>query len=527
MPNKTRTAAVIGAGPAGLTAAHELLSRTDVVPVVFEATDRIGGISCTVEHNGNRLDIGGHRFFSKSDRVMSWWLERMPLQKLPEDHIDIAYQGQQRGLAVPDAGVDPHTTDRVMLLRERTSRIFWHDRLFEYPLSLSGSTMRNLGPERLFRSAVSYLRSMSAPIRDEDTLEDFLINRFGRELYQTFFQSYTEKVWGVACDEIPAEWGAQRIKGLSIRKALLHAVDKARGGVASDAVAQREVETSLIERFLYPKFGPGQMWEVVAQEVRDRGGEVLMNQRVVGVRTTEGHVTAVVSADTRTGEQTTTAVDMAVSSMPIPALVDAIDIAAPRSVADVARGLPFRDFFTVGLLVDGLRLPPAPGDDLIKDNWIYIQEPGVQIGRLQIFNNWSPWMVADPSTVWLGLEYFCYDTDPIWRQPDAELTRLGVTELSKIGIIERESVLDSCVVRVPKTYPAYFGSYGDFDVVRGWLQEIPNLHCVGRNGQHRYNNQDHSMLTAMLMVDQLTGEDPTADIWDVNTEEEYHEQRSS
>ena len=519
----TLPVAVIGAGPAGLTAAYELLTRTDITPIVFEASDRIGGISCTVEHNGNRLDIGGHRFFSKSDRVMQWWLDRMPLQKLAEDEVGIAYQGQRRDLDVPADGPDPHETDRVMLLRERTSRIYWQQRLFEYPLSMSGSTMKNLGPERLVRSGASYLRSMIDPIRDEDTLEDFLINRFGRELYQTFFRSYTEKVWGVACDEIPAEWGAQRIKGLDIRKAISHAIGSRRR--SSQDVAQHDVETSLIERFLYPKFGPGQMWEIVAQEIRDLGGEIRMNQRVVGLQTDDDRITGVTAVDTTTGEEHSTAVGMAVSSMPIPALFEALDTHPPADVAEVAADLPFRDFFTIGLLVDELRLPSAPGDDLIRDNWIYIQEPGVQIGRLQIFNNWSPWMVADPSKVWLGLEYFCYDTDPIWHQPDADLVQLGIRELAKIGVIDRDHVRDAVVVRVPKTYPAYFGAYRDFGIVQEWLQRFGNLHCVGRNGQHRYNNQDHSMLTAMLMVDRLTGADPTADIWSVNTEEEYHEEQ--
>lgn len=508
---------VIGGGPAGLTAAHELASRTGAAPVVLEATSRVGGISCTVEHAGNRIDIGGHRFFSQSDRVMRWWLDRLPLEATSDDQLHLRYRGRDRDL-VADDGLDPHEHDQVMLVRERTSRILWRGELFDYPLSLSADTLRSLGLAHAAAAGLSYLHATARPVSPEQTLEDFMVNRFGRVLYGDFFEDYTEKVWGRHPRDIPPDWGAQRIRGLSISRALRHAI-RGGDGLTGDA------ETSLIERFLYPKLGPGQMWETVAEEVADAGGSVLLGQRAVGIERSGDAVAAVVAQDTSTGERTRHPTDLVVSSMPLPALVAALDGPVPAEARSIAEGLPFRDFLTVGLLVDRLLLEPPPGEELVRDNWIYVQDPDVRLGRLQVFNNWSPWMVADPTTVWLGLEYFCDEGDTMWSLPDEQLVATGTRELARLGVVDPLGVIDGMVLRVPKAYPAYFGTYPRLDGLRRWLDGVDGLWCVGRNGQHRYNNQDHSMLTAMRAVDGLVAGQPV-DLWDVNVEQTYLEERT-
>ena len=515
-----KTAVIIGGGPAGLTVAYELLKRSDIEPIVLEQSIQLGGISRTERFKGNHIDIGGHRFFSKSDRVMNWWLNIMPMQQTDEKAFAIQYQGQTRDIEHVGEGPNPEVTDRVMLIRPRKSRIYWRRRLFDYPLSMSADTIRKMGLIRMGRAGFSYMRSMAFPVKPEITLQDFIINRFGRELYDTFFKSYTEKVWGVPCEEIPADWGAQRIKGLSILKAIKHALTSKRNG----DVSQKGTETSLIERFLYPKFGPGQMWETVAEEIRERGGEVLMRHKATKLSTENGSIKAVTLRNEDTGEETTLEADYVFSSMPVRELVRILDADTPQSVRDVADGLMYRDFFTVGLLVDKMKLEEPATGERIRDNWIYIQEPDVLIGRLQIFNNWSPYLVADQSKTWLGLEYFCYESDEIWSRPDSELVELGKQELGKIDIIDPRDAIDGCVIRVQKTYPAYFGSYTRFADVRAYLDRFQNLFCIGRNGQHRYNNQDHSMLTAMISVDNiLKGITGKKNVWEVNTEEEYHE----
>ena len=375
------------------------------------------------------------------------------------------------------------------------------------------------------RVGVSYLRSALSPIEPESNLEQFFINRFGYELYQTFFKSYTEKVWGVPCDQISASWGAQRIKGLSIVKTLTHAAKKALGGVRID-IRQKDTETSLIERFLYPKYGPGQMWEIVADEVKQKGGEVLMRQKVTklladGARIVGAEVT------NSSGEVRQLHADYFISTMPVRQLLHALDCEVPPSILQIADGLIYRDFLSVGLLLKDLKLRTADGR-LVKDNWIYIQEPDVDVGRLQIFNNWSPYMVADPKTVWVGLEYFCFENDALWGKSDEELIAHGRKELVKMNMMDDDAFLDGTVVRMPKAYPAYFGSYDRFSEIREYLDKFENLFLVGRNGMHRYNNQDHSMLAAMAAVDAIAA--GTADkeaIWSVNVEEEYHEERSA
>jgi protoporphyrinogen oxidase len=560
-----KKAIVIGAGPAGLTAALEFLRKTDVKPVVLEASEEIGGISRTIRYKGNRMDIGGHRFFSKSDRVMQWWMDLMPVES-DEGGAEITYQGRQRTVAIPVAveeepplrgmgplkvgdtddevsaeelaehaptvtvvgAAAPGSEDLVMLVRPRKSRIYYLRRFFDYPIKLNGTTVANLGPVRMVKIGVSYVMSRVRPIKEEKSLEDFLINRFGRELYLTFFKSYTEKVWGTPCDTISAEWGAQRIKGLSLTTALKHFVRKMFSSRAKDEggkdIAQKRTDTSLIERFLYPKFGPGQLWEHVAEKVVAMGGEIEMGWNVVGMEVEGTHVVAVEAVNTA-GETRRFEGDYFLSTMPMRDLVRALRVDVPVNVSEVSEGLQYRDFITVGVLANKLDVTESD-KARIRDTWIYIQEPDVLLGRLQIFNNWSPYMVADPTKVWIGLEYFCYESDALWAMPDEELKKFAAGELEKIGILKTAEVLDAHVVRVPKTYPAYFGTYDRFEELRTWIDRFENLFLVGRNGMHKYNNQDHSMLTAMAVVDGIaTGYVDKDAVWGINSEQEYHEEK--
>jgi protoporphyrinogen oxidase len=517
----SKTAVIIGAGPAGLTAALEFLRRSDIRPIVLEATNRIGGISCTIEYKGNRMDIGGHRFFSKADRVMDWWTALMPVATSEPGEQTIRYQNRARSIvASADTTAD---SDLVMLVRPRKSRIYFLRSFFDYPLALNGKTLGQLGLWRTFKIGISYIRARIFPRRQEKTLEDFLINRFGQELYGTFFKSYTEKVWGVPCDHISAEWGAQRIKGLSLRTAISHFLRQTFGRSGRGDIAQKKTETSLIEKFLYPKYGPGQLWEYVARLVTEQGGEVRL-----GMRADKVHVEGkrVISVDVDgTGKRETIHADYVFSTMPIRDLIRSLDVPVPPDIRAIAEGLVYRDFITVGLLVDKLAVTETDGS-LLKDTWIYIQEPDVLVGRLQIFNNWSPYMVADPSKIWIGLEYFCYENDELWKMPDAEIARFAVAEIEKIGILRASDVLDSHVVRVPKTYPAYFGTYKRFEELVEYMNGFENLFLVGRNGMHKYNNQDHSMLTAMTAVDNIiAGNLDKASLWEINTEQEYHEEK--
>jgi protoporphyrinogen oxidase len=526
-----RTAIIIGAGPAGLTAAYELLERTDIQPIVLEMSTYMGGIARTINYKGNRIDIGGHRFFSKSDRVMDWWRSMMPIQGAQSagGTLKVSYQNKSRDIAVQADGPDPDHEDLVMLVRSRLSRIYFLRKFFDYPLKLDIATAMNLGLPRLVKIGMSYTAARLRP-RPERSLEDFFINRFGQELYATFFRDYTEKVWGVPCSQIGPEWGAQRVKGLSVTAVLLHALKSL---VPRDgSIEQKDTETSLIERFLYPKFGPGQMWELVADKVRARGGAILTEHAVDGLALRDGAISEVRAVDERTGEKKTFIADYVFSTMPVRELIAGIDGAVPEDVRAIAAGLQYRDFMTVGLLTKKLKIRPEPSqpggeNGTVPDNWIYIQEPDVKVGRLQIFNNWSPYMVSDPSKVWIGLEYFVNEGDELWTMEDKAFAEFAVRELAKIDIIDPADVLDHTVIRVPKTYPSYTGSYTQFDRLRAFTDTIPNLFLIGRNGMHRYNNQDHSMLTAMTVVDNLIeGRREKSNVWQINTEDEYHEEKS-
>ena len=508
---------IIGAGPAGLTAAIELLKKGHAV-TVLEATDWIGGISQTVRYQGNRMDIGGHRFFSKDERVNRWWAQLMPLQGAPA--WDDALLDAEKEYA--PSGPDPQETDRVMLIRDRVSRIYFHRHFFDYPISLKWSTIRNMGFLTTLRAGSSYLFSCVHKL-PETSLENFYINRFGRVLYSMFFESYTEKVWGRHPSRISADWGAQRVKGLSIRTILKDIFRKLLG-------TKGEVETSLIERFYYPKYGPGQLWELVADEVKSLGGQIKMNCPVSVLETESGRVLAVRYREV--GEEKRLAADAVFSSMPVRELVDDLCGAEiPEDVRLAAKTLPYRDFITVGLLVKDLLIHNDTKRRTIRDRvpdcWIYVQDKDVQLGRVQIFNNWSPYMVKDPEgTVWVGLEYFCEEGDELWQKSEAELIDLGKREIEKIGIARGADVLDAHAERVKKAYPAYFDGYAQMDRIIRFLDGFENLYCIGRNGQHRYNNMDHSMATAFAAVEILEkgGGDKSA-LWRVNTEQSYHEEK--
>ena len=510
-----------------MTAAFELLERSDdFVPVIVEATGDIGGISKTVNYKGNRIDIGGHRFFSKSDRIMEWWQARMPIIGAPAK--DDLLLGRSVDVSNEPGAPDPEKEDNTMLVRNRLSRILFTGKFFDYPITLSKRTLLNLGVVKVARIGFSYIRARITPIRDERSLEDFLINRFGRELYETFFKDYTEKVWGVPCDNIKAEWGAQRIKGLSITKAMMHALKQL--FKSKSDLRQKEVETSLIEHFFYPKYGPGQMWELVAEQVQAKGCKLMMKHKAVGIVSDRGRISGV-SIEDAGGNVSEIACDYLISTMPVRELISGMQD-VPENVQSVAAGLLYRDFLTVGLLVRKLKIQNETSfktvADIVPDNWIYIQEPQVRVGRLQVFNNWSPYMVKDlENTVWIGMEYFCNEGDDLWSKSEEAMQRFGIDELAQIGVIDTEDVLDSVVIKMPKAYPAYFGTYDDFDKVRAFTDGFENLFLVGRNGMHRYNNMDHSMLSAMSAVSNiLSGETSKENIWNVNAEKEYHETKS-
>jgi len=512
---------IIGAGPAGLTAACELLKIGGYEVTVLEESEDFGGISKTVNADGNRMDIGGHRFFSKDKRVTDWWARFLKPQGKPSK--DDILLGRDRQFA--QNGADPETDDLVMLVRERVSRIYYKGRFFDYPVTLNWNTIRNMGFVLTARAGFSYLAALFKKL-PEDNLENFYINRFGKVLYSMFFEGYTEKLWGRHPREISAEWGVQRVKGLSIKAVLRDVFSKL------FRVKNRKVETSLIERFAYPKYGPGQLWTTAADEIRRMSGTVLTGRRVIRIeRDAIGQANKVICAD---GSEFPC--DELISSMPVKDLVCAMEEVSP-DVKQIARGLPYRDFQTVGVLLPinkfllrNIRnkgaIPTVGG--IAPDCWIYVQDTSVLLGRIQIFNNWSPYMVKDfKNTVWIGLEYFCDEGGKYWEMNDDEYIKFAVNELVKIGIIASGSdVITSHRERVKKAYPAYFDAYAEFDRLRGFLDAIPNLYCVGRNGQHRYNNMDHSMVTAFEAIRNIvSGKTKKDNVWNVNTDQEYHEEK--
>ncbi len=511
-----KKALIIGAGPAGLTAALELLVKTDIIPVIIEKTGDIGGISKTVNYKGNRIDIGGHRFFSKSDVVMKYWQDLFPVVTTPEN---IA-KNQKWRLG----------EDKVFLQRDRLSRIYYLRNFFDYPVTLNGNTIKNLGLVRISKIGFSYFASKLFPRKNEKSLEDFFINRFGSELYLTFFKDYTEKVWGKSCTELSAEWGAQRIKGLSVTKVITHYVKSL---FSSDKdIAQKNKETSLIDSFFYPKLGPGQLWEHVADLIKSKGGQIQMKSLFTGLNCHSDNTFTVEYFDVEKNiTQVFDKIDFVFSTTSVKNLINSMK-SVPSELSLIANGLLHRNFITVGLLLNKLSISNLTKiktiNNLIPDNWIYMQEQDVRMGRIQIFNNWSPFMVDDESKVWIGLEYFCNSDDEMWTMPDADFIQMAVDELEKVGIIVKNDLEDSTIIRMEDTYPVYFGTYEKFDLLRQYLDQIQNLYLIGRSGMHRYNNSDHSMLTAITAVQNIVdGRTDKSNIWEVNTEKDYHEEKES
>ena len=507
---------IIGAGPAGLSAAYELIKSDDFDVTILELEKFVGGISRTAYYNGNRMDVGGHRFFTKVDRVSDLWHEIMPLQGAPSlDDIIL-----ERKVELVEGGPNPELVDNVMLKRNRISRIYFLKKFFDYPISMKMRTFVNMGFFRSMHAGFGYIGS-AIHKRKEKSLEDFYINRFGKPLYRLFFESYTEKLWGVHPSKLSADWGAQRVKGLSLMKAFLTAITK------PFKKKNKKVETSLIESFEYPKYGPGQLYTLLAEKLVKEGVNIVYGAEVNQIVLDDKHnIAKVVCSNGQTYEG-----DYFVSSMPIKDLFVSLgESSVDKEAYDTAVNLPYRDFITVGVLLDKLKIKNKTKiktlNNIVPDTWIYVQERDVTMGRMQLFNNWSPYMVKDPEhTVWMGLEYFCSEGDEMWNDSDEHFIANAVDELVRMGIIEaKENVLDATRLRVKKAYPAYFGSYDNFAVVRKEIDSIANLYCVGRNGQHRYNNMDHSMLTGLIAADYIKENKTDKEaLWEVNTEKEYHE----
>ena len=471
----THEAVIAGGGPAGLTAAYELSSHGKNCVVLESDARLVGGISRTDEYKGYRFDIGGHRFFSKSDEVNRLWREIL---------------GDQ------------------FITRSRLSRIYYDRKFFDYPLK-PVDALRKLGLGRSLRIGISYLRAKLAPIKPEKSFEDWVVNRFGRVLFEIFFKSYTEKVWGMPTSAITADWAAQRIQNLSLVRAVTSSLFGRMGS------RRGEVIKTLIDKFQYPRLGPGQMWEAARDRIRERGGAVHLDRRVIEVEHDRSQVTSMLARDGE-GRLIRYVGRHFLSTLPIRDLIRAMKPAPPPEVINAALSLKYRDYLTVVLIVDRAETFP--------DNWIYIHEPMVRLGRIQNFKNWSPDLVPDPAKTSLGLEYFCFEGDDLWTRSDRDLIALGRREIESIGLVSGSEVIDGCVVRMPKAYPVYDDDYqANLAIIRHWLKTLPNLELAGRNGMHKYNNQDHSMMTALLAARNILGLGQF-DTWKVNTDAEYLEE---
>ena len=510
---------VIGAGPAGLTAADKLLEDKEKYDVlILEESQNIGGISQTVKYKENRMDIGGHRFFSKDERVMKYWEELMPIQG--ENSIDDEELGRQKQLK--EGGPNPNKENEVMLVRTRVSRIYFIKKFFDYPVSLKWETIKNMGFFRTLKVGFSYIKAICFK-KKEKSLEDFYINRFGKQLYNMFFKNYTERLWGRKASQISPDWGAQRVKGVSIKAILKDMLNKLTGKKNSE-----NTETSLIEQFWYPKYGPGQLWETLAKRVESKGGEIRNGYKVVNINI-KGDKIESVECEVN-GKIEKIEGDIFISTMPVKDLVCGFKgDNVPDKMLEIAKGLPYRDFITVGLLLKRLNLKNKTDiktlGDIVPDCWIYVHEPEAKLLRIQIFNNWSPYMVKDAkNNVWVGLEYTCEENDTYWNMLDEDFINMAAEELIKMGIIEKSDIIDSHREKIKKAYPAYFDTYSEMDKLVEYLDKFKNLYCIGRNGQHRYNNMDHSMVTAFEAVKNIKENIlDKSNIWNVNTEREYHE----
>ena len=505
MSEKTKTALIIGAGPAGLTTAFELLQKTDVKPILLEKSDTVGGMCISKNYKGNLVDIGGHRYFTKFNRIKEWWLQFLPLQTQPsKDDIIL-----ERDLKLPlSAAHDPEKEDDVMLKRYKLCRIYYLRKFFDYPVSINFNTIFGLGLWRMTKIFLSYVKAKAFKIKPEKTAEDFLINTFGRELYQTFFKDYTEKLWGIECKEISAEWGRERIRGIYFWETVISLIKNI-------FIHKPKPE----DPFLYPKLGPGQLWDKVAERVTAAGGEIIYNTEVIDMENTADKITSVTvrHADGTTEKLTA---DYIISSLPVQTLFHMLK-GVPADTMKVADGLMYRNFRTAAILLDKLKIKNTSKiktvNGILPDTWTYIQESDVLMGRMQTYNNWSPYLPKDSNKVWIGFEYFGGDNDKIWTMPDKEFEELAVKEGCKVGIIDEKDVIDVTSAKLEKAYPAYFGTYNQFHVLREFTDKIGNLYLVGRCGMHKYINIDHVVLSGIAAADNIAQNMPTKDnIWNID-----------
>ena len=505
--NNKKIALIIGAGPAGISAGYKFVCECpDIKPIIIEAEDRIGGLSKTVDFNGLKADVGGHRFFSKDKEILELWNTILPNQSSPAiDDIllkrDINFEGEN---------ADPEKEDIVMLKRRRFSRIYYMKKFFDYPVKMNLRTVLNLGIIKTFRCGLSYIKSCIFK-RKENNLEDFMINRFGKALYNTFFEFYTEKVWGRKPKNISKEWGEQRIKGLSLMKALLNKFSKAK-------------ETSLIEEYYYPKLGSGQMWDEMAKVIWDKGGDIYLNTKVVGFELECNKIVSVL-VENKDGVQKWYG-DYIISSMPIKDLINGIE--CDNEIKEIANNLPYRDYQMLSFYLKDFNLKNNTNyktiDNICPDSWIYIQDRNLKTGRIYIPKHFSPYLVENIHDTLICLEYFCDKGDPLWNMSDGSMIELGISELLKMDAIKSKSdILDCFRLKAEKAYPAYFDSYRDFDKIKDFINSIQNLYCIGRNGQHKYNNMDHSTLSGIKVCEIIKNNLPKEILWEVNTEKSYQE----
>lgn len=502
---------IIGAGPAGLTAAYELAKSQKYSICILEAGLSVGGISRTVRHEGNLIDIGGHRFFSNSKKVLDWWLQFLPIVDTT-GHLEIGYHHQSQSLDQ----VILEKSQEAMLVRSRKSRIYFKKHLIDYPLKLNLSLLKSLGLGSSLRIMLGILRSRLFPKKEVKNLEEFFINNFGKELYEVFFKEYTEKVWGKPCTELSADWGKQRIKSLKIRDIVLHS---ALNWVMPQSKFKPQART-LIEKFLYPSKGPGMLWEKVAEECQKMGVTLIKGANVKGLNF-HGDLVKSVSFSCQENLSQEMECDAVFSTMPINDLIKSMQTDIPSAVMSVSQSLEYRDFIIVGLELRELKLLPEKGKKMVEDNWLYIQDKGVKVGRLQLFNNWSPFMTANDHA-WIGAEYFCKKGDDVWSLTDEALVDFALSELESIGILSKDEFVSGKVVRCPKAYPSYTGSYSQIHLIQEFLERKPNLFLMGRNGLHKYNNQDHSMLTAFKAVELFEkNHSSKIEIWAIHSDDEY------
>lgn len=505
---------IIGAGPAGLSAACKLI-EIGIIPIVVETDEIVGGLSKTFFEDGNGTDIGPHRFFTKSKKVQDFWESFMPLQGAPASD-DILLN---RSVTLAKDGADPENTDIVFLSRKRYSRIYFSKHFLDYPLKIKPANILAMGLSTTFVAGMSYLKSCFHKL-PETSLEAFMINRFGRVLYELFFEGYTQKVWGVHPSKISKEWGMQRIKGISLIKVVLDAVCKLFS-------INHKKETSLVEEYIYPKYGSSQLWNIMADKIRSNGGEILLNHKVVGLVKDGNKIVSVKVQNKITNEVSEISADLVLSSMPIKSLLTRMND-VPENISELAKNLIYRDFILVNFVAKKINLKNDTNhptvNNIAPDSWIYLQDNGITAGRLDIMNNFSPYIIKDfKEDVVLNLEYFCNETDDFWKEKDENIINFALLELKKLNALEQDDIKSAKVIRIKKAYPSYFGSYEKFDDIKNYLNTIENLYCIGRNGQHKYNNMDHSILSGIVAAEVIANGESKNVLWDVNTDTEYQE----